>query len=461
MTLKLITNSCRFAVALVALGLVALGLVACTGDNLATTTIDPPPTGNFSLSSSTRVVNLVEGDPVGVDIALALTRANGHDNIVQLSIEGASAHDSGFITSSFTRGDLSPAADSSQLNLRLDIGDLPLMPQQRSFVVRATDGNATHQVTITANVQPTDAPDVYLLVGQSNMVGFSGDGTKQAYDGGPDQPDPRVYQLNGRENQGNIFSSARDFTSPDQNVVNPYIVQAEDPLHIPLDPNDEDSKELAYIGLGLSFAKAALNNTSSNVILVPAAWSGSAFCSNDDGPLGQWNADPTTDPALGNTWLFDRAVTRADLALAQSDGVLRGILWHQGESDANERCADSYAANLQHLAANLRMRIAPDRRGADMRTADSNIPFVVGTMSRGIDDRGNLADYSVAKQKIDLAHRDLPNQLRHSGVSNHDDLVPANGYPCGNTTCVHFGAEALRVMGQRYLDALRQAVATP
>jgi len=208
----------------------------------------------------------------------------------------------------------------------------------------------------------------------------------------------------------------------------------------------------------LSFAKAALNNTSSDVVLVPAAWSATSFCATEDGPRGNWNALPSDDANLGNTWLFDRAVTRANLALEQTNGVLRGILWHQGESDANNpACAASYADNLQVLVGELRRSIEPDRRGARLRDANANIPFVLGTMSRGVDDNSDLSTFSVSKQLVDTAHRELPNQLPFVGLSNHDDLVPANGFPCGNTTCVHFGAEALREMGLRYHQSLRAA----
>jgi hypothetical protein len=208
----------------------------------------------------------------------------------------------------------------------------------------------------------------------------------------------------------------------------------------------------------LSFAKSALNNTSREIILVPAAWSGSAFCAPEiNGPPGQWNAGPTTDRALGNTWLFDRAVTRANLALQETRGILRGILWHQGESDSNAACAPSYAANLERLVRELRMQINTDARGGELRRADSNIPFILGSMSVGADETEDLSVFPADKQLVDNAHRNLENVTAFTAFSNHDDLTPANGYPCGNTSCIHFGAEALREMGSRYYAALLRA----
>lgn len=454
---SVISNSCKnrplFAVLALA---VALFVAGCSEDSGAP--LDSPPTGDFELRSLQNDLTLIEGDDTGLSIPLALQRQNGHENPVELSLAGVSADDTAFISSSFTQLTLTPNADESQAVLKLAIADLPLLPQQRQFIVTATDGIDQDEMLLNVNVVPVAAPDIYLLVGQSNMVGFSGDGTRQAYAGGADETNPRIKQLNVSKNdRQNIFLDEDDFSSSSLNVVQPAITTAEDPLHVPLDPSNTTGKDLEYIGLGLSFAKAALNNTSQDIVLVPAAWSGSAFCTNNDGPNGQWNAQPSDNPNLGNTWLFDRAVARANLAIQNTGGILRGILWHQGESDSNDRCAPLYAENLERLVYQLRLSIDADQRGGDLRRPDSNIPFVVGTMSRGADERGDLSNFTDAKQQVHLAHSNLPSQVSSTALSIHDDLIPANGYPCGNTTCVHFGAAALREMGNRYYSALVRA----
>lgn len=431
---------------------VALLSAACSSDNSNTQS-------DFQLTASQENLTLVEGNTAGLSIPLELTRQNDHTTPVQLSVEGVTTADEAFLTSVFTQPTLIPNNDNSQLILSLAIADLPILAQQRQIRLVATDGTETHEITLSIGIVPVNAPDVYLLIGQSNMVGFSRNGTREAFAGGLDETNPRIRQLNVSGNdQIDIFLEQEDFTSADANVGPLRIVTAEDPLHVQLDPGNVDGKTQTYIGLGLSFAKAALNNTSREIILVPAAWSNSAFCSNEVGPPGQWNAQPTTDPALGNTWLFDRAVTRANLALLETGGILRGILWHQGEGDSNDACAQSYANNLELLVQQLRASINPDPRGTDLRSSDSNIPFIAGTMSRGIDERDDLSQFSAAKQIIDDAHKNLQNVVAFSSLSKHDDLIPANGYPCGNTSCIHFGAEALREMGLRYYQALERAV---
>lgn len=177
-------------------------------------------------------------------------------------------------------------------------------------------------------------------------------------------------------------------------------------------------------------------------------------------------AQASSNPNLGNTLLFDRAVARANLALQRSGGVFRGILWHQGESDANGRCASSYTENLKNMVQGMRNQILTVG-DETLRRQNATIPFVLGTMSRGVDERDDLSVFLEDKQLIDNAHKSFPNIVDfvdgqevpiHAALSNHDDLIPSNGYSCGNTTCIHFGPKALREMGTRYYQALLRAV---
>ena len=415
-------------------------------------------TAPFSVLGPAEVPRLVEGDD-GLDIALSIRREAGRAGPLTLSIEGASAADVADLSGAPTSWTLSPDAERTLFTLRLDIADAPILPGQRRFVISASDGVHTARTSLTVEVEPVDAPDVYLLIGQSNMVGSSGEGSRQAAPGGPDAPNPRIRQLNVVSNDPfGAFAEDGAYRSPEQNIVAPTLVVAQDPLHVPSPEGDAFVKGSASVGLGLSFAKRALGATSRDIVLVPAAWSGSAFCASENGPRGQWNPVAGGDPALGNTLLFERALLRTNAALAESGGILRGILWHQGESDANGVCAPLYADNLARLAGELRRRIAPDRRGPALRTSDAPIPFVVGTMSRGTDERGDFSEFPPAKQTIDTAHRAVPERVPHAAVSVHDTLIPANGYPCGTQDCIHFGAEALREMGRSYHAALRRAL---
>ena len=452
----------RLAAALLAASLSALA--GCSPDTAEQPPAPAAPAADFVVRSGGIDPVLIEGDPDGLAVPLSLERdatvAGGSP--VRLTLEGRTAPDVEGVTHEFDVATLDGDGDVARLTLRLDIGNAPILPHTRRFTIVASDGVRTTRTGLDVAVEPVDAPDVYLLIGQSNMVGSSLDGTRDAAPGGPDVSDPRVRQLNVAPNDGvETFTTASDFTSPEVNIVGTPLVVAEDPLHEPRG-TDDDGKSSQYIGLGLTFGKRAAEESTAGVVLVPAAWSGSAFCDNENDPLGHWNPEPTSSPVLGNTLLFDRALLRVNAALAESGGILRGILWHQGESDANLPCATLYGENLQGLARALRTRIDPDVRGPALRGPDAPIPFVVGTMSRGVDENGDYSEYNAAKQLIDDVHRDVADPsgahpIPHSAVSVHDDLVPAEGYPCGFGDCIHFGARALREMGVRYHEALLRA----
>jgi len=441
--------------------LFALG--GCGGDEVPTeepTEDAEPVTAEFVLRGGNVDPVLVEGDANGLTVPLSLERVNGEGTPVTLSLEGRTLADTLGIEHAFDTNTLDNDGDVARMTLRLAIDDVSIEPHTRNFLVVASDGTRVTRTPIDVEIEPTDAPDVYLLIGQSNMVGSSGDGTRDAAPGGPDEPHPRVLQLNVTDNDASgIFDEPAAFTNPEANVVDAPIVLAEDPLHVPRDPSRGGDKGFEYIGPGLTFGKSALADTTRNVVLVPAAWSGSAFCDNENDPLGQWNAEPSEASVLGNTLLFDRALLRADIALAESGGILRGILWHQGESDANLPCATLYADNLAKLARGFRSRIAPDLRGPALRTPDAPIPFVVGTMSRGfVDSSDDYRVFNDAKQLIDDTHKAVTDFIPHSAVIVLDDLVPENGYPCGSGDCIHFGPRALREMGVRYHAALGRAL---
>lgn len=296
-------------------------------------------------------------------------------------------------------------------------------------------------------------PDIYLLIGQSNMVGSGNDVDAAALLAGLDSPNARITQLNVKENLIYDTGSVEVFIEPFTPLSPQPIVTADDPLHEPFEPTRQ-GKSGTWIGLGLSFAKAALADTDHEVLLVPAAYGGTGFC--DSPQKVAWNTTDGNEPPFGNDWLYLRAIERTNTAITESGGVLRGILWHQGETDgATASCAMVYQQNLQKLATALRTNINQDALGPSFRGANAMIPFVVGTMSRGVDLRGDYSQFDANKNTVDAAHRTVSSYISHAGFVNNDDLVPPD-YPCGAGSCLHFGSVALREMGHRYYKELRR-----
>jgi len=426
----------------------------------------------FRLLANNNNFDLNEGE--GITLPVTLQRINGHQRDITLSVREDQAGADSLLQVSLTENQLTGDDSDTTLTANFGLDTQRASEQQRTIIVSASDGINTSEMTMLLNIRPSSLPDVYLLVGQSNMEGFSEDFAKQALPGEPDEPIPAIMQLNVTANDAFSFPSPGDFGNPDSQVGFPDFVVAEDPLHTSRDPS-LPNKLGTRIGLGLSFAKQALQTDPNHrIILVPAAWSATGFCNTGDflaqatdapdfvaeGELG-WNPFEQDDPVFGGTLLFNRAIVRANMTIQRSGGILRGILWHQGESDGdNAICSQAYAGNLATLASELRTRIISDARGTSARGATSDVPFIVGTMSMGNDERGNFAPFSTIKSLVDNVHRSAGEQglIPNYGVANLDDLVPSNGFLCGEGSCVHYGSQAYREMGVRYHRELQNVL---
>jgi len=165
-----------------------------------------------------------------------------------------------------------------------------------------------------------------------------------------------------------------------------------------------------------------------------------------------WLAEAPTDTVnFSGTLLRDRAIARLNLALQESEGIFRGILWHQGEADSNSAvCANQYEENLIALVASIREEAQVDARGGQARGSAADIPFIAGTMSRGRD----FFELSTEKAIVDAVHRNVSSLIPFADTAENDDLVPPS-YPCGQGSCIHFGDIAYREIGNRYAERMR------
>src|SRR6266699_3162325 len=155
---------------------------------------------------------------------------------------------------------------------------------------------------------PKENFNLYLLAGQSNMAG------------------------RGQVEEIDKTAHRRVFTF-DQND---QWIPAVEPLHF-------DKPEIAGVGPGLAFAKAMADvNPGITIGLIPCAVGGS--------PLSSWQ--PKAIDEATNTTPYDTALRRAKLALI--DGTLKGILWHQGESDSTEKLAPKYGDRLEQTLGRMR-----------------------------------------------------------------------------------------------------------
>ena len=225
---------------------------------------------------------------------------------------------------------------------------------------------------------------IYLMAGQSNMAGR---GAMEGVDSGTH---PRILAIDCAGS----------------------LVLAREPLHYFYHP--------AFAGLdcGRSFATHLLPYipADSRICLVPCA-------------IGNTRLDEWLHDSSHNVAIYNNLISRAQVAMQR--GVLQGVLWHQGESDAeNVRVHDYYAADLQQLIGKVRKDLG-----------DESLPFFVAT----------LADFCARpyKDEVNLAIHHVAQTLGHVTVVSTADLSSkADG--------VHFDAAGQREMGRRFAVAARE-----
>ena len=223
---------------------------------------------------------------------------------------------------------------------------------------------------------------LFLLVGQSNMAGR---GKVEAED---KVPHPRVLMLN----------KAGEW------------VPAVDPLHF--------DKSSAGTGLGKTFGmQIAEANPGITVGLIPCAVGGS--------PIDSWKPGEFYKATNSHPW--DDAMKRAKLAIEK--GMLKGILWHQGESDSNEKQAPEYGLKLQNLVKAFRAEL-----GADL-------PFLVGQLGQYED-----IPWAEPRKIVDQAHQNLAKELPRVA------FVSSTGFKHKGDK-VHFDSAGMREFGKRYAEA--------
>jgi hypothetical protein len=157
-------------------------------------------------------------------------------------------------------------------------------------------------------------------------------------------------------------------------------------------------------------------NPDVTIALVPSAVGGT--------PLSRWSKDGD---------LYKRSLRRAKVAL--ESGTLKGILWHQGESDCGSvETANSYGQRLAQMIADLRAELnAPDG------------PFVAGELGVFLTEASTRPGLATVKQAL----KDLPASVKNTATASADGLEHKGDK-------VHFDRAGLKKFGQRYAEAMQK-----
>ena len=172
-------------------------------------------------------------------------------------------------------------------------------------------------------------------------------------------------------------------------------------------------KESAGIGLAMSFSQRLLERS-------PQAKIGLVPCAEGGSPLSRWM--PGAD-------LSERALSLGHRAL--EDGELRGILWHQGESDSGTKSdASSYGARLTKVIAHLREQLAA-----------TDVPFISGEVGSFLREVEGKTYFSVVNDAL----RATAESVALYACVSARDLTDKGDH-------VHFDSPALRELGNRYAE---------
>jgi hypothetical protein len=228
----------------------------------------------------------------------------------------------------------------------------------------------------------------------------------------PDRYHVWVFILAGQSNMaGRAFVEPMD-TLPDKRILTidkeGRLIYAKEPLHF-YEPN------LTGLDCGLSFGKTLIKSIpdSISILLIPTAVGGSS--------VEQWIGDSTHRSVKLLTNFRDK------VGIAKKYGHIKGILWHQGENDANPNNIPQYKSNLTLLFKTFRTI-----------TGNESLPILIGELGSFSSDHEN---WSLINEQI----------KEYANIDSNTAIISTSDFQdIGDK--VHFNSAGQRIMGQRMAD---------
>ncbi|MGQ7944301.1 sialate O-acetylesterase [Flavobacterium sp. WC2509] len=228
----------------------------------------------------------------------------------------------------------------------------------------------------------------------------------------PDKSKVWVFLLAGQSNM-----AGRGVVEPQDTITTSHvltinkkneIILAKNPLHF-------YSPEIDGTGCGLTFGKELIKHIPKNVyvLLLPTAVGGSS--------IKQW----VNDSVFRKVKLLTNFKAKVDLG--KKYGVVKGILWHQGESDANPEGILHRKEYMSRLFTEFRNAVG-----------NNELPILMG----------ELGSYSKDKDlwnQMNEQIRQYAASDKYSSVFSTADLVQKGDY-------LHFDSASQREMGKRFAE---------
>lgn len=240
---------------------------------------------------------------------------------------------------------------------------------------------------------------IFLLMGQSNMAGYGCVVPSDPWQPGDRDPVAGVWALTGQY-QLDADTSQREVKW----------IPAKHPLNV--------LQSSAQFSMGMDFAKEYMKaHPGVTVGLIPCAWGGAEINRLKKG-----------------TGHYANAISRAKRAAV--DGVIKGVLWHQGESDSvTPEFAALYQGKLDSFVTNLRTDL--DNR---------SLPFVCGDLAEFYG-QGRSAVHKAGIPIVRRTLQELPLRVPHTYC------VATDGLKSPDVHYVHFDRWSNIQLGIRYAQA--------
>ena len=225
-----------------------------------------------------------------------------------------------------------------------------------------------------------------------------------------------LYLLAGQSNMAGRGKITKIDTTAHPNV---YVLNKENKWELAVDPLHFDKPKIVGVGPGLSFGKTMADfKKGIKIGLIPCAVGGSAISSWSEGGLHNQT----------KSYPYDGALKRTEIAM--KDGTLRGILWHQGESDSKPERLKVHQKKLIELIYKFRKK-----------TKNPKLPFILG----------KLGDFYLLKNP----HAKEMNKILESipKVTEHTSCIDVSGFT-HNGDEIHFDSESARELGRRYANVM-------
>lgn len=197
--------------------------------------------------------------------------------------------------------------------------------------------------TASASVYPVFVGDLWILAGQSNMEGCG-----------------KELEVEPPEEGVSCFDMGDHWVLAEDPLC--WLQEAVDPVHwrVPEEHLAEEAKRQRRerangAGLGITFAKELLRETGIPIGLIMAAHGGSS--------MEQWDPKQLNE---GGHSLYGSMMRKIQAV----GGQVKGCLWYQGESDANEQAGPLYMQRMLDFIGNLRKD-----------TGQKEIPFIYAQLS--------------------------------------------------------------------------------